>query len=356
MAERPTLEEIDVTELIEFADFERLALARMSGDVRAIVEYGLGLNETAWQRYALRPRALVDISACDTTTTVLGQPVKVPVLVGPHALQGLCHPEGEVATALGSARAGTIMALPQWARRTFEEVGEVGRFWVMLTFLRDRGLMHDAIRRASAAGATALCLTIDYYPLLFPAAPRDALRRIKESGYWSDAGFLSVYGEDELSSLDLSLDMSVTWSDLEWLREVSPLPLVLKGVMTAEDAKRAADHGSAAVVVSNHGAQTTHHTLPTAAVLPEVVEAVDGRLEVLVDGGIRSGADVLRALALGARAAMVARPSLCGLVLGGADGVQRVLSLMREELEALMAMTGARCIDEIDATMIALRG
>jgi len=237
------------------------------------------------------------------------------------------------------------------ASRPPEEVGAIRPFWWQFYFGHDRGFLRETMERAAAAGATAVCLTVD-----IPVRP------------WINAQMLAAW--DALGDQSTALrghhfdtdevpvwhtDSSLTWSDLEWLQEITPLPLVLKGIMSPEDTRLAAERGVAAVIVSNHGGQAIEHGPSTAEVLPEIVEAADGRLEVFVDGGIRSGTDVYRALALGARAVMIGRPNLWGLAVGGADGASRVLAVIREELETMMAQTGARDIAEIDRTRVSLR-
>jgi 4-hydroxymandelate oxidase len=340
---------------LTLAELHRLGLTRMPEAVRVVWEHGLGLgNEAAWQRWALRPRVLRDMTNCDTATTVLSQRIELPVIVGPHALQVLCHPDGEVATATGSARAGTFMTLSSAASRySPEQVGAVGPFWIMLAFFRDRSVIRATIDAAVTAGATAVCVTVDYFPMR-PYWPREA--RLALGRCADDLGFLNWYSGEQQRLLQSGFDLSATWEDLDWLRDLSSLPLVVKGIMTAEDARLAVEHGASAVVVSNHAGHTVMDSLPTAEMLPEVVEAAGTELEVLVDGGIRSGADVLRAIALGARAVMIGRPNLIGLSLDGADGVHRILSLMRAELEGMMVMTGASRVADIDRTMIAWRG
>jgi 4-hydroxymandelate oxidase len=211
----------------------------------------------------------------------------------------------------------------------------------------DRGQLRETVERAASAGAAALCLTVT-----LPVRPwlrGDMLRAWADLSDQPTAMRGRWFQHDEHP-----YSAKVTWSDLEWLRGISPLPLVLKGVMRDSDARLAAEHGVDAVFVSNHGGQALEHCAPTAEALPRVVDALDGRAEVLVDGGIRSGTDVLRALALGARAALVGRPALWGLALGGADGVAGVLDLLRGELETSMAMCGARDVSEIDRTLVSV--
>jgi len=366
---------IDVTELSEITEFQQLAEARMPDAVRINVQCedtgnALRANVDAWGRWGLRPRVLVDVAGCDTATTVLGQPVAMPVLIAPFTCSALCHADGELASARASASAGTIMTLSMGATRSPEDIGQaVDRFWMHLGATPDRGLMAEVVQRAAAAGATALCLTVDLP--VFPWWPKvmiDGLAALELNSFvvgdtrtlWDKSAARGAGADNggDSGRVPRSLKAyrnSFTWADLEWLRELSPLPLVLKGIQSGEDARRAVEHGAAGVVVSNHGGHALDQALATADTLPEVVAAVADRIEVLVDGGIRSGADVLRALALGARAVMIGRPALWGLTLGGAEGVSRVLSLLREELEILMAMCGAQRVTEIERPMITPR-
>ncbi len=360
--------EIELGQLSEVLDFKALAEPRMPDDVRTIVQNAgtgkaLAASEAAWERWALRPRALVDVSSCDTSTTVLGREVEFPLLVAPFTCQSICCEEGELATARASRDAGTAMVLSMGATHPPEEIGPLADgFWMQLNWAHDKGLIEDVVARAAAAGAGAICLTIDLP--VFPWWPNsmiEALGRLDLSSFVDQGGTRTIWdgfdGPDTTDRRGLreASRNVVTWDDLAWLRGLSSLPLVLKGVMTGEDARRAVEHGADAVLVSNHGGHALDQSLATADVLAEVVAAVDGRVEVFVDGGVRSAADVVRALALGARAVLVGRPVLWGLTVAGYDGASRVLELFREELEVLMAMVGARNLAEIDSSTIALR-
>lgn len=311
-------------------------------------EVSLRRNREAFGRWALRPRVLVDVSTCDTSTTILGERVSLPVLVAPTAFHGLVHPEGELATAKGAADAGTIMVVSTLATRSPEEIATVGRAprWFQLYVMSDRQVTEALVRRVVRAGYTAMCLTVDA-PVVGHrerdvrnafAIPEDVPtpnipRRKRETAF-----------DDDFATW---VDPSLTWKDLAWLRSICPLPLVLKGVMTAEDATLAVEHGVQGIVVSNHGGRQLDGTLGTLDVLPEVVEAVKGRAEVYVDGGIRRGTDVVTALALGANAVLLGRPILYALALAGAEGVRAVLDHIRSELEAAMALIGAPTIAAI---------
>src|SRR3989442_777182 len=303
----------------------------------------------AYAHWALRPGVLVDVSKRDTSTTVLGTRVSMPILVAPTSFHGLVHPEGEVATAKGAAAAGTLMAVSTIATKTLEEIAAAapGPRWFQLYAYRDRRVTEDLLHRAANAGYRAICLTVDT-PLLgrrekdernrFTLPPGMGIANLKLAG-------LEGMPEAERGSAfakyvaDL-LNESLTWKDIDWLRSIGRLPVLLKGIMTAEDAKLAAEHGVAGIIVSNHGGRQLDSTLGTLDVLPDVVRAVAGRAEVYLDGGVRRGTDVLKALALGAKAVLVGRPVLWGLALGGADGVQAVLNHLRSELDLAMALAG----------------
>ena len=363
-------EPVDVSQLTELEPFQRLASQRMLPAVRLLADNNEDNgNVEAWERWAINPRALVDVSRIDTRTTVLGREISLPVIVAPFALQGLCHPDGEVATAHGATRAGTTMALSHATTRSPADVGAAAPgFWLHLQFLTDRDRMADVIAEGIAAGASALCLTVDL-PITpwWPSQLRRALQVVAaegaatgRAGHFSDR-FAASRAKLQTSDLEMSWDnrpigASATWADLGWLREVCPVPVVLKGILTSHDARLAVEHGVDAIVVSNHGGHSLRQARPTAEALPEIVDAAADGLEVLVDGGIRTGADVFRAVALGARAVLIGRRALWGLVLGGAEGVTQVLHLLGSELEILMAQAGACTIDEIDPSRVVRRG
>jgi 4-hydroxymandelate oxidase len=330
----------------------RLAEQRMPAAVTAFVNCegtggALQANLDAWADLAVRPRVFVDVSESDTSTTVLGQRIELPVIVSPFALATYCDPDAELGVAAAAARAGTRMTLSMGGTMSPEEIGGVGPFWLHLEELGDRAPMTDYIQRGIAAGASAICFTVSR-PIqpLWSSVMLDAL---------FDLGFAT---RDELAPevARASSRRTFTWDDLDWLRDVCPLPLVLKGVQTAEDARLASERGVDAILVSNHGGFMCDETIGTAAMLEEIAGSVDGRTELLVDGGIRTGADVFRALALGARAAMIGRPALWGIAAGGADGCARVLEAFRDELAVTMAMAGARRVDEIGPTSVQHRG
>jgi 4-hydroxymandelate oxidase len=315
-------------------------------------------NVAAWARVPLRYRVLVDVSARTTATTVLGTPVSMPVLVAPTAFHKLACPEGELATARAASRAGTVMILSSLSNTRVEEVcaAATGPVWFQLYVYRDRGATAALVARAEAAGARALVLTVDA-PLL-GRRERDVRNRFHlppglRVENMSAAGHGDVEEQRQAESglaayVATKLDPSLQWKDVAWLRSITKLPVLVKGLVRPDDARRAVDHGASGIVVSNHGGRQLDGSPATATVLGPIADAVGGRLEILVDGGVRRGADVLRAVALGARAVLVGRPILWGLSVAGEEGALAVLETAREELDQAMALAG--CASVADAT------
>jgi isopentenyl diphosphate isomerase/L-lactate dehydrogenase-like FMN-dependent dehydrogenase len=337
--------------LFNVADYEAAARAALDDNAWEYVRGGAGdettlrANRAAFDRWQLRPRTLVDVDAVDTSTTVLGTEISVPILVSPVALQKLVHPDGEAATARAAAAAGTIMCLSTSATmrpRAVAEAAPSAPRWFQVYMFKDRETTGGLIDEAQASGYSALVLTVDA-PIL---GRREGTLRI---------GFTHVPDELEVAG-DIfdDLDASVSWRDLEWLAGYG-LPVVLKGVLTAEDARLAVEHGAAAVVVSNHGGRQLDGVSAAIDALPEVVEAVDGRCEVLLDSGVRRGVDVLRALALGARAVLIGRAAIWGLAVAGEEGVADVLRLLRDEVALGLALLGCRTPAEVTRAHVAVR-
>jgi len=352
------------TNLLELEDMARAKVPRPSFDYiagGAEDEVSLRRNREAYQKWALRPRVLVDVAQRDASTTVLGQRISMPVLVAPTAFHGLVHPDGEVATARGAAASGTIMVASAIATRTLEDIAEAvsAPRWFQLYVWKDRAVTADLVRRAEAAGYRALCLTVDT-PFLgrrekdernaFTLPPGLGIANVRPAGL--DGMPESERGSAFAKYVAELLDPSVTWRDVTWLRSLTSLPLVLKGIMTSEDATLAVENGVHGIVVSNHGGRQLDSTLGTLDALSEIVAAVRGRVEVYMDGGIRRGTDVLKALALGARAVLLGRPVLWGLALGGADGVRAVLQHLRTEFELALALAGRSDVSQIDRSLV----
>jgi 4-hydroxymandelate oxidase len=304
----------------------------------------------------------VDVSCRDLATTVLGARVEMPILVAPMAFHRLAHADGELATARAASAAGTVMTVSTLATTSLEAVREasIGVLWFQLYIFRDRDVTRALVQRAEASGYAAIVLTVDT-PVL-GRRERDVRGRFQLPPELTMANLLPGLADtfpDVAAGSALSayaadmLDPSVTWPDLEWLRSITRLPIVVKGIVRGDDAARAVEHGAAAIVVSNHGGRQLDTAIATIRALPEVSEAVAGRVEVMLDGGVRRGTDVVKALALGARAVLVGRPLLWGLALGGEDGVREVLALLRDELDLAMALCGCGSVHDITHDLVA---
>ncbi len=304
-------------------------------------EISVERNRRAFESWALRPRVLTDVSAPDLSTTVLGTKVSLPVLLAPCGGHKKAHPEGEFATYRAAAAFGTILAVSANASAPFEELAKAaaGHLWLQLYCFRDREMTKNWLRRAKEAGYEALCITLDsQWP---PKRERNIRNNYKQTR-----------GVNYPKGAPGGADPAATWKDLEWIKSQSDLPIVAKGIMTGEDAELCAKAGADAVIVSNHGGRHLDNTLATIEVLSEAVAANKGTTEILLDGGIRRGADVVKALALGARAVFIGRPLFWGLAVDGERGVIRVLEILREEIEITMAKCGRPTIASIDSTVI----
>ncbi len=313
-------------------------------------------NEQSWTRLRLRPRMLVDVSRCETSTTLLGEDLAHPVCVAPTAFHRLAHPEGEAATAVGAERAAAPFCLSTLATARPREVAAAapaGRRWFQVYVFRDRGVTRALCEEAAESGFRALFLTVDVP--FFGRRERDL-----RSGFALPAievpSLAAAVGEPgarlDMRAIGELLDASLTWRDVEELVGTSDLPVVVKGVLTAEDARRAVASGAAAVVVSNHGGRQLDGVRASADALPEVVEEVGDEVDVLVDGGIRRGTDVLKALALGARAVLVGRPVLWGLAASGSAGVERVLRLLVDDFALSLALCGVPRARDLDRSVL----
>jgi 4-hydroxymandelate oxidase len=338
----------DVERFVTVDDYEEPARALLPADVYDYIAGGAGdewtvrENRAAFDRWVLRPRMLQGIGddELDLSTEVLGVPMSMPVLIAPWAYQGGVHPEGERATARAAARTGTVMVVSTTTETFLEEVAGAapGPKWWQLYVFTDRGFTGDMLRRVGAAGYGAIVMTVDF---------QDNGLRHRDTR----SGFVMPIG---LSTSELQYDPALSWDDLHWIRDLAPeLPLVLKGILTGEDAALAVEAGVDGIVVSNHGGRQLDGVAATITVLPEVVEAVDGRIPVLMDGGVRRGTDVVKALALGAAAVLVARPVAWGLAVNGEQGVVDVLELLRAELRNAMILSGCRSVTDVSPALVA---
>ncbi|SDP68627.1 4-hydroxymandelate oxidase [Streptomyces sp. cf386] len=342
-------------ELRDLDDVERAAAAVLPRDVWDFVAGGSGreltlaANRAAFDRVFVTPRVLRDVSGCTTDTTLLGRPARMPVVVAPVAYQRLVHPDGEPAAARAARDADVPFTVATLSSVPVEEVTAVGgRVWFQLYWLRERGRSLDLARRAEDAGCEALVLTVDV-PWM-GRRQRDVRNRFAlpghvraahlASGAQSAAHRSAGDGSAVAAHTAAAFSPGLTWSDVEAVRSVTRLPIVLKGILAPDDALHAARLGVDAVVVSNHGGRQLDGALPAVEALPTVAEAVGDSCEVLMDGGVRSGTDVLKALALGASGVLVGRPPVWGLAAGGQAGARRVLDLLAEELRDALGLAG----------------
>lgn len=355
--------------ILNLADYEAIARSCMEPAAwdyyagAACDERTLGENCQAFSRIKLLPRVLVDVSGIDTSVTVLGTTLAMPIMLAPTAFNKLAHPDGEVAASRAAASAGTLMVASTISTSTLEEIASAADAprWFQLYVYKDRGVTEELVARAEAAGYKAIVLTVDT-PMLgrrerdarnsfaLPAGMAIAnfagLReRLEGAAGWGAGSSFSAYVHN-------LFDASLTWDDVAWLRKLTRLPVVLKGILAADDGRLAVDAGVQGIIVSNHGGRQLDDSVAAIDALPRVAEAVDGRLETYMDGGIRRGADVLKALALGARAVLIGRPFLWGLAANGEQGVVHVLEILHRELELAMALAGRPAIASIDRTVI----
>ena len=347
-------------------------------------EVTAGRNQTDFGELEIVPRMMVDVSEVDLSTTVLGQPVALPLLGAPMGLNGLVHHDGEAGIARALHDVGSIFVLGAMASYSIEEIADQapGPSWFQMYVWRDRDLVQELVQRARAAGHLALVLTVD--------VPRAAARdRDRRNGFglppratmrslagglvrprWS-AQFIrhprmtaaSVAGhgggaDDPVGMteyINRQFDPSVTWEDLAWFREIWPGPLVIKGILRAEDARMAVDLGANAISVSNHGGRQLDHAPSTIRALPAIVDAVGDEVEIYLDGGVRRGSDVLKALALGARACLIGRPLVYGLGAGGEAGARRAVAILDQELNTAMGLAGCSAVSLLDRSWVADR-
>ena len=348
---------------VTLADFEPLAKRRMTHMAYEYVAGGAGdeitlrENQSAFDRLWLLPRVLVDVSKLDTRVTLFGQAFDVPILLAPTAYHRIVHPEGEIATVRGAAAAGVTLVASSFATTSIEDMAKAasGPLWFQLYVNRDRGFTRDLVQRAESAGCRALCVTVDspttglrHRETRARFALPLGLERSNLKGLGTGVGGAT---RPEGSIYNVVLDPALTWKDIEWLRGITRVPVLIKGVLGPEDAAKGADMG-VGIIVSNHGARNLDTVPATIEALPRVADAVGGRVPILMDGGVRRGGDVMKALASGASAVLIGRPYLFGLAVQGAEGVARVVQILRREFEMTMALAGRRSVSEIDRSVL----
>ena len=350
-------------DVISLTDLEAIAARRMEHmaweyvEGAAADEFSLRWNREAYARIRLDPRVLRDVGAVDTRTELLGLELAHPILLAPTALHRLAHPEGELATARGAGAGEALMTLSTLSSETLEDVARAARgpLWFQLYVQKDLGYTAELVQRAEAAGYRALVVTVD--------TPVDGARyrqqrvrfHLPDGVEMANLRGLAQGGaklDTEHGTFQNILPARLTWKEIEWLQSQTHLPVLIKGVLNPEDALLARKLNLAGVVVSNHGARNLDTVPATIDALPRIADAVGGELVLLVDGGVRRGTDVLKALALGARAVLVGRPIFHGLAAAGAEGVTRMLAILRRELEMALALTGRARLAEIDRTVL----
>jgi 4-hydroxymandelate oxidase len=350
---------------VNLFDYEELARKRLPAMAYEYIAGGAGDevtlhdNRSRFDGIRLKPRVLRDVSTLDTSTTLFGQRLAYPIVLAPTAYHKITHPEGETATARGAGAAHATMCVSSFATTSIEDVAKAatGPLWFQLYVQSDRGFTKALVQRAEAAGCRALLVTVDT-PVsgvrnrevragfrLPPGLERENLKGLA-------GGATTLSHAEEGSIYSAIFDPKLTWAGIEWIRSFAKVPVLLKGILSPEDAALAVQHGADGIVVSNHGARNLDTVPATITALPLVAAAVGGRIPVLMDGGIRRGTDVVKALALGARAVLIGRPYLWGLSVDGADGVQRVMSILRSEFQAAMALCGRTSLPAIDKSVL----
>ena len=358
---------MDQRDLVSVFDYEAAAREKLPKTAYDYYRSGandeltLHENHAAYERIRLKPKVLIDTSKRDLTTTVLGQTLSMPIMVAPTAFHCMAHPEGEVATARAAGKAGALMMLSTLSTSSIEEVlpEATGPVWFQLYVYKDREATLSLVERAVSHGCTAIALTVDAQ--VWGRRERDIKNRFRLPKGLSIKNLMPAgKGDfpDEKADSGLAayvtwqFDQTLTWKDIDWLCSKAKVPVLLKGVLHPDDARRAADHGAAGIIVSNHGARQLDTVPATIEALPDLVEAVDGKLEVLIDGGIRRGTDVFKAIALGAKAVGVGRPIIWGLAVDGEQGAKRVIDIVRKDFELTMRLCGCATLADITQDLL----
>ncbi len=339
---------IDLSEFINLYDFEKMAEGKMTKMAFEYVASGAADEFTVkWNRQALdsiklNPSVLTDVTKIDTKVSLFGHQLSHPILIAPTAFHKIMHPEGEIATARGASSASTIYVVSSFTTTPIEEIAKVATqpLWFQLYVRDDRAFTKDVVQKAEAQGCRALCVTVDT-PV---SGARDRQQRVK---------FKLPDNVHAPYSVSLgSQKTPLTWKDIEWLQSFTKIPVLLKGILNPDDAERAIQSGVSGIIVSNHSGRNLDTVPATIEALPRIATKVNKRVPLLMDGGIRRGTDVLKAIALGANAVLVGKPICFGLACGGADGVEKVLAILKYEFELAMALTGKSSIASIDSSVI----
>ncbi|MDA2920940.1 alpha-hydroxy-acid oxidizing protein [Desulfobacterota bacterium AH_259_B03_O07] len=345
--------------MINVFDFEIFARDKIEKSAYDYYAGGAGdeltLNENiqAFQRIKLKPRVLRNVSNRDLTTTVLGQKISCPIIIAPTGMQGMAHPDGERAMSMAAGKFKTIMTLSTLSNESIEDVKKESNnpLWFQLYILKDRSITESVVRRVEKADYSALVLTVDA-PVLglrerdsrnkFKIPDNLTLKNLSGSEYESMSA--SKHFGDFISN---AFDPAISWKDIEWLKSITSLPILIKGILSPNDAVLAIEQGVKGIICSNHGGRQLDTVIATIDALTEIVDAVEGKVPVLIDGGIRRGTDVLKAIAIGADAILIGRPALWGLAYNGAEGVIKVLQLLKNEFDSAMALCGFSSIEQL---------
>jgi 4-hydroxymandelate oxidase len=353
------LDKVETAAVLSLPEFEEHAQRCMSPMAYAYVASGaadeitLRWNREAYDNIALRPRMLRDVDNVDTAVTLFGQTLAFPILLAPTAYHRVLHPDGEIETAKGAGAAGATWIVSTATTTPLEDIARVATapLWFQLYVQPDKGITKDLVQRAEGVGCQALCLTVD--------TPVQGVRnRQTRTRFALPPGvtvpYMTQIDAEGRAVMDNRRGMVTTWKDVEWLQSFAKVPVLLKGILDPDDAELSVSAGASGIIVSNHGARNLDTVPATIDVLPEIVECVQGRIPVLVDGGIRRGTDVVKAVASGATAVLIGRPYCYGLAVGGAAGVQRVVEILKTELEMTMQLMGRRTLKELDRSAITM--
>ncbi len=339
----------DLSEIVNLFDFEQMAASKMTRMAYEYVasgaadEVSLRWNREAFDNLKLNTSVLNDISKLDTTVSLFGQELAHPIMIAPTAFHKIMHPDAEIATARGAGMTSATYVVSSFTTTPLEEITKVATspLWFQLYVRDDRSYTKDLIQKAESLGYQALCVTVD--------TPTPGIRnRQARAGFALPDDVIAHYSLGEIGAPK----NPITWKDIEWLQSFTKIPVLLKGIMNAEDAGKAVQAGVSGIIVSNHGARNLDTVPATIEVLPRIADKVNRQIPILFDGGVRRGTDVLKALALGAKAVLLGKPICYGLACGGAEGVAKVLQILKDELALAMILTGRPTVSQIDRSII----
>jgi 4-hydroxymandelate oxidase len=338
----------DLSEIVNLFDFEKVAESKMTKMAYEYVASGaadevtLRWNRQSFDNLKLKPTVLNDVASLDTSISLFGQKLAYPILIAPSAFHRIMHPEGELATAKGAGAAAAVYVVSSFTTTPLEEIKKVAKqpLWFQLYIRDDREFTKDVVQKAESLGYGALCITVDT-----PVA--GARNRQERVHFKLPEGITAPYVHGNLMT-----KKAITWKEMEWLISFAKIPVLLKGILNPDDAKKAIDIGASGIIVSNHGGRNLDTVPATIEALPSIAEAVNKKIVVLMDGGIRRGTDVIKAIALGANAVLIGKPICYALASGGADGVTKALQILKSEFEMAMALSGRSNIASIDKSLI----